>query len=152
MKRKVPEITESVQDLKSLLRQAKKKHEVQRLNVLYLLKSGQAKNRLQVAKLLGVDRGSVGTWLSAYETGGLENLLKRGYAPGRVPILTEPQQNLLRKELERPEGFHSYVRIQEYIAETFGVKMNYKAVYAMVHDKWGAKLKVPRPSHVKKTP
>ena len=152
MKRKVPEITESVDDLKGLLRQAKKKHEVQRLNVLYLLKSGQAKNRLQVAKLLGVDRGSVGTWLSAYETGGLENLLKRGYAPGRVPILTAPQQNLLRKELERPEGFHSYVQIQEYIAETFGVKMNYKAVYAMVHDKWGAKLKVPRPSHVKKTP
>ena len=52
MKRKVPEITESVQDLKSLLRQAKKKHEVQRLNVLYLLKSGQAKTRLEVAKLL----------------------------------------------------------------------------------------------------
>ena len=57
MKRKVfPEITESVEDLKRLLRQAKKKHEVQHLNVLYLLKSGQAKNRLQVAKLLGVDR------------------------------------------------------------------------------------------------
>ena len=44
MKRKVPEITESVQDLKSLLRQAKKKHEVQRLNVLYLLKSGRDQN------------------------------------------------------------------------------------------------------------
>ena len=41
MKRKVPEITESVETLKRLLRQAKKKHEVQRLNVLYLLKSGQ---------------------------------------------------------------------------------------------------------------
>ena len=150
MKRKVPEITESVEDLKRLLRQAKKKHEVQRLNVLYLLKSRQAKNRLQVAKILGVDRGSVGTWLAAYETGGLQHLLKRGYAPGRVPILTEAQQEVLRKALETPEGFHSYVQIQEYIAETFGVKMNYKAVYAMVHDKWGAKLKVPRPSHEKK--
>ena len=152
MKRKVPEITESVETLKRLLRQAKKKHEVQRLNVLYLLKSGQAKNRLQVAKLLGVDRGSVGTWLAAYETGGLKTLLKRGYAPGRVPILTQAQQDVLRKELENPEGFHSYVQIQDYITETFGVKMNYKAVYAMVHDKWGAKLKVPRPSHEKKTP
>ena len=81
MKRKVPEITENVEDLKRLLRQAKKKHEVQRLNVLYLLKSGQAKTRLEVAGLLGVDRGSVDTWLEAYETGGLEKLLKRGYAP-----------------------------------------------------------------------
>ena len=151
MNKKVPEITESASDLKGLLRQAKKKHEIQRLNALYLLKSGLAKNRVQVAKTLGVDRTSVGTWLAAYETGGLQKLLKRGYAPGRVPILTESQQNILRKALEKSEGFHSYVQIQEYIAQAFGVEMNYKAVYAMVHDKWGAKLKVPRPSHEKKT-
>ena len=150
MNKKVPEITESVETLKALLRKAIKKHEIQRLNTLYLLKSGVAKNRLQVADLLGVHRLSVGDWLSAYETGGLEKLLQRGYAPGRTPILTEEQQTLLRKELQKPEGFSSYVQIQEYIADTFGVKMNYKAVYAMVHDKWGAKLKVPRPSHVKK--
>ena len=151
MNKKVPEITESAEDLKCLLRQAKKKHEIQRLNALYLLKSGTAKNRIEVAKTLGVDRTSVGTWLAAYETGGLEKLLQRGYAPGRIPILTEEQQTLLRRELEKPEGFSSYVQIQEYIADTFGVKMNYKAVYAMVHDKWGAKLKVPRSSHEKKT-
>ena len=152
MNKKVPEITESVQDLKGLLRKSKKKHEIQRLTVLYLLKSGQAKNRVQVAERLGVDRMSVGQWLSAYEIGGLEKLLERGYAPGRVSILTEEQQEHLRGELQKPRGFQSYVEIQGYIADTFGIKMNYKTVYAMVHDKWGAKLKVPRPSHVKKTP
>ena len=82
MNKKVPEVTESVEDLKVLGRRAKKKHEIQRLNTLYLLKSGEAKNRVQVASLLGVDRTSVGSWLSAYETGGLEKLLQRGYAPG----------------------------------------------------------------------
>ena len=151
MNKKVPEITESVQDLKVLLRKCQKKHEVQRLTALYLLKSGEAKNRLQVAERLGVNRMSVGQWLSAYETGGLEKLLERGYAPGRVCILTEEQQEHLRSELQEPKGFQSYVQIQHYIAETFGIKMNYKTVYAMVHDKWGAKLKVPRPSYVKKT-
>ena len=150
MNKKVPEMTESVQDLKVLLRHCKKKHEIQRLTALYLLKSGEAKNRVQVAKQLGVDRMSVGHWLSGYETGGLEKLLERRYAPGRVPILTEDQQALLRGELQKPQGFQSYVEIQQYIAETFGVKMNYKTVYALVHDKWGAKLKVPRPSHKKK--
>ena len=50
MNKKVPEITESVQDLKGLLRQAKKKHDIQRLNALHLLKIGQAKNRIQVAE------------------------------------------------------------------------------------------------------
>ena len=151
MNKKVPEITESVEDLKVLLREATKKHEIQRLNTLYLLKSGAAKNRIEVAALLGVDRTSVGNWLSTYETGGLEKLLQRGYAPGRTPLLTEAQQVILRRDLQKPQGFSSYVEIQEYIADAFGVKMNYKAVYAMVHDKWGAKLKVPRKSHVKKT-
>ena len=152
MNKKVPEITESVAALKSLLRDAKKKHEIQRLNALYLLKSGAAKNRKQVADLLGVHRLSVGHWLRAYEAGGLQKLLERGYAPGCKPILTEAQQALLRAELQKVEGFSSYGQIQTYIAETFNIEMNYKTVYTMVHDKWGAKLKVPRPSHKKKTP
>ena len=151
MNKKVPEITESVENLRVLLRKCEKKHETQRLSALYLLKSGQAKNRKQVADLLGSNRISVGHWLAAYETGGLEKLLERGYAPGRVALLTEEQQAHLRAELQKSEGFHSYVQIQEYIADTFGVKMKYKTVYAMVHDKWGAKLKVPRKSHIKKT-
>ena len=151
MNKKVPEITESVEDLRLLLRKCEKKHETQRLSALYLLKSGEAKTRKQVAALLGSNRISVGQWLTAYETGGLEKLLERRYAPGRVALLTQEQQDILRAELEKPEGFQSYVQIQQYIAETLGVKMKYKTVYAMVHDKWGCKLKVPRKSHVKKT-
>ncbi len=151
MNKKVPEITESVETLKELLRQSQKKHEIHRLSALYLLKSGAAKNRKQVAGLLGVDRMSVGSWLKVYETGGLSKLLERGYAPGRLPSLTAEQQEHLRSKLQTAEGFGSYVEIQQYIADTFGVKMNYKAVYAMVRGKWGAKLKVPRPSHEKKT-
>ena len=131
---KVPEITESAEDLKCLLRQGKKKHEILHLNALYLLKSGAAKNRVQVADLLGVHRLSVGDWLSVYETGGLEKLLERSYAPGRKPILTEAQYTRLREELQKPEGFSSYGQIQAYIAETFNVEMNYKTVYAMVHE------------------
>ena len=151
MNKKVPEITECEKELKTRLCTAKKKHEVQRLNALYLLKSGAAKNRTQVADLLGVHRLSVGAWLSVYETGGLEEMLKRGSAPGATPILTEAQKERLREELETPQGFSSYGQIVEFIDKTFNIKMNYKTVYAMVHDKWGAKLKVPRPSHEKKT-
>ena len=81
MNKKVPEITESVENLRVLLRKCEKKHETQRLSALYLLKSGQAKNRKQVADLLGSNRISVGHWLAAYETGGLEKLLERGVCP-----------------------------------------------------------------------
>lgn len=53
-------------------------------------------------------------------------------------------------ELQKPQDFRSYTEIQQYIADTFGVKMKYKAVYALVHDKWNAKLKVPRKNQIKK--
>ena len=151
MNKKVPEITESVEELKVLLRNSKQVHQTQRLSALYLLRSGHAKHRTQVAELLGVHRVTVGHWLEAYEAGGLENLLERRYPPGCLPLLTEEERAILRAELEKPEGFQSYAQIQQYIADTFGVEMKYKAVYALVHDKWGAKLKVPRKSHIKKT-
>lgn len=93
MNKKVPEITESVEDLKAFLPQTKKRQEYQRLSTLYPLKSKQAKNRVQVAALLGVDRISIGHWLASYETGELERLLERGYAPGCLPTLTEEQHS-----------------------------------------------------------
>ena len=150
MNKKVPKITESAEDLKSLLRTATEKHQIQRLSALYLLRSGQAKTRKQVAALIGTNRISVGQGLAIYETHGLEKLLERRYAPGRVSALSEQQQQQLRGELQKPEGFQSYGQIRDYIRETFGVEMKYKTVYARVHNKWGAKLKVPRKSHIKK--
>ena len=151
MNKKVPEITESAEELKSLQGKSTQAHQKQRLSMLYLLRSGHAKNRKQVAELLGLHRTTIGKWLSSYEAGGLEKLLERRFPPGRVSALTEEQQASLRAELQKPQGFRSYGEIQQYIANTFGVEMNYKAVYALVHDKWKAKLKVPRPSHIKKT-
>ena len=49
MNKKVPEITESAEDLKALLRNSTQAYQTQRLSALYLLRSGQAKNRKQVA-------------------------------------------------------------------------------------------------------
>ena len=107
MNKKVPDITESIEELKSLLCTAKHRHETQRLSMLYLLRSGAAKHRKHVAELIGVHRISVGQWLATYETGGLEKLLERQYAPGRVSALSGAQQAVLRVELEKPEGFQS---------------------------------------------
>lgn len=150
MNRAVPEITESVSQLKSLLHNATKPHEIQRLSMLYWIQTKQAKNRIQVAELLGVHRITVGKWLHTYQTGGIDALLERRYPPGRKPLLSEEQLNTLYQRLQTPEGFSNYTEIQQYIENTLGVKMGYKAVYALVHDKWNAKRKVPRKSHQKK--
>ena len=148
---KIPEITESVSELKSLIRKSPKGYQKQRLTMLYLYRSGQVKTRQQAAELIGVHRKTVGDWLSTYTTDGLDALLERDYSTGRPHQLTEEQQELLRQELQKPTGFSSYQQVTDYIEETFDVKMSYPAVYALVRYKWNAKLKVPRKSHEKKT-
>ena len=150
MNKKVPEITESVEELKSLLNTTKDTTKKDKIRLLYLLKSGEAKTRVDVARLLGMNRKSIGQWLSKYEAGGLEQLLERRFAPGRQPYMTPSQLEALRAKVNDPEGFSSYMEIHRYVTETFRVDISYKAIYALVHDRWGAKLKVPRKSHIKK--
>lgn len=150
MNKKVPPITESVEELKTLLKKSKNATEKDRVQMLYLLKSGTAKNRTEVADLIGKSTKTIGQWLSKYEEGGIDKLLQRRYAPGRQPYMTPAQLETLRAKLNDPNGFSSYVEIHQYVTETFEVAIGYKAIYALVHDKWGAKLKVPRKSHIKK--
>ena len=147
---KPPDITESVSELKRLLRKTPVGYQKQRLTALYLFRSGQAGSRKQVADLIGVHRKTVGQWLSTYASEGLDALLDREYSPGRPSRLSQAQQDVLREALKRPQGFSNYQQIVDYIADTFGVEMKYKTVHGLVHYKWKAKLKVPRKSHEKK--
>ena len=143
MNRGLPDITESSTELKDRLRGESVGYKKQRLTALYLLQSGNAKNRKQVADLIGVNRQTVGHWLDAYQAGGIDQMLDRRYSPGRVPLLSEAQRHELRAELDKPSGFSSYGEIQQFIASTYQVEMSYKAVYSLIHDKWQAKPKVP---------
>ena len=150
MKLKPSQITESAAELKKMLRKTPIGHEKQRLTALYIFCSGQAKTYKQVAEMIGVNRRTIGIWFQTYAAEGLDSLLTRKYSSGRPSHLTKEQQELLRSKLNEPGGFSSYQEIVDYIEKTFDVKMNYKAVYAMVRYKWKAKLKVPRKSHIKK--
>lgn len=148
MKKKLPPINESCEDLKVLMQ--KEKQAKQRLNALYLLKTGQAKTRKEVAQLLGVHRDTVGRWLTAYQKGGLDSLLKWEKAPGKTPLLTPEMQQDLKHRLQSDEGFSSYKAIAEFVRNEYGVSIGYDAVYKLVRYKFKAKLKVARKHHKKK--
>ncbi len=152
MNKTLPIIHESADDLKQCLQQARDPRKRQRLHALYLLASGHAKNRSAVAALLGVDRNTVGRWLTQYRDGGLAALLAVYVPAGKRPALAPHQLAQLRQRLEQPDGFASYGEIQQWIATTFGVQMGYHAVHTLVHDKLRARPKVARPSHEKKVP
>jgi transposase len=150
MNKALPKITESEAELKTQLRQARHPKQKQRLQALYLLRSGQARSRVKVAALLGVDRNTVGEWLQRYEQGGLAALLTIQTPPGAKPTLDAAQMSHLRAALARPEGFGSYIEVQQWIAAEFQVEMPYQTVHRIVRYQLRAKLKQPRPVHVEK--
>ena len=150
MNRTLPIIHESADELKHRLQQERDPRKRQRLHMLYLLASGQARRRGHVAALLGLDRNTIGRWLTHYTQHGLAGLLDIYVPAGKAPALAPAQVAQLRQRLDQPEGFASYGEIQQWIATQLGVTMGYHAVHTLVHDKLKARPKVARPTHEKK--
>jgi transposase len=118
--------------------------------MLYLLASGQAHTRQDVARLLGVHRNTVSHWLAVYAAGGLAALLATYVPPGKPVSLAPVVLASLEQALHRPEGFASYEQLRAWVRHTHGVEVKYKTLYTLVRTRFQTKLKVARPSHTKK--
>jgi transposase len=151
MKKELPEIRESVATLRQRLRTERQGRRRVRLQVLYLLKSGQAQTRQEVASLVAVHRHTVGRWLETYDRAGLEAMLTTKTHSNRQPILASGVRQALAKKLHHAHGFASYGEVQQWLHRRHGVQVRYKTLHRLVRYQLRAKLKVPRPSHVKKT-
>jgi len=145
------EITETEADLKDLLRAQKTASAKERVQLLYLLKSGQAKTVDCAASLLGRHRVTVQKWLRLYRNGGLAGLLERKTPPGRKHSIPEWAQNALRKRLAQPEGFNSYGEICQWLQAQLGISAPYKTVHQLVHYHLKASPKIARPQSVDNT-
>jgi hypothetical protein len=88
MRKPVPPIRESADELKQRLKQERHPVRQQRLQALYLVASGHARYRPDVAALLGLDRNTVGHWLDRYAAGGLAALLALYIPKGKRSPLT----------------------------------------------------------------
>jgi transposase len=151
MRKAIPAITERAGELKQHLRHEQDGHKKPRLQMLYLLASGQAHSRQDVARLLGVHRNTIGRWLALYTAGGLKALLAI-YVPAGKPVSLAPAVLAsLEQALRRPAGFASYEALRQWVRRTHGVEVKYKTLYRLVRTRFRAKLKVPRPSHTKKS-
>lgn len=151
MNKALPVIHESAEELKRLLVRERQPAKHQRLHALYLLASGQARFRGEVAHQLGVDRNTVARWLEQYAQGGLAALLQIYVPAGKRKPLTADQLAQLQQQLATPQGFGSYDEARQWIAATFDVTLTYNATHKLLRYKLGAKLKVARPSHIKKS-
>lgn len=139
------EIAESVEDLKQLLRAQKSASDKERLQLLYLLKSEQAKTVQAAAELLGRHRVTVQAWLRLYREGGLSGLLSHQPRLGRQHSIPQWAQDALNKRLQQQEGFNSYGEICQWLESQLGIVSPYKTVHQLVHYHLKASPKVARP-------
>jgi transposase len=118
--------------------------------MLYLLATQQARDRPEVARLLGIHRNRIGRWLAMSAAGGLDALLAT-YVPAGKPV--SPAAAVLaslEQARYRPEGFASYEALRQWVRQTHGVEVKYKTLYTLVRVRFKAKLKVARPRHTNK--
>ena len=146
------EISESQEELETALKHATTASNKERLQMLYWLKSGQVSSRRSLAERLGRDEATITRWGRKYKDEGKKGLLFVKYAPGKVPIISGSDLERLKQRLQEPSGFNSYGQIQQWIHKELGFSLAYKTVYEIVHQRLGAKLKVPRPQSTKQQP
>jgi len=150
MRKALPVIAQDTEILKQRRQRERDGRKKPRLQMLYVLASGQAQTRLEVAQLLGVHRNTIGHWLRRYEGGGLEALLHM-YRPAGKPLSLPPDVlAALAQALRQPAGFASYEALRQWVRQTYHLEGNYHTLYTIVRTRFQAKLKVPRPSHTKK--
>jgi transposase len=118
-----------------------------RLLVIRLAMSG-AHHRGEVARIAGCSVSAVASWAKLCRQGGLEALLQRkSNGHDQCPLSLE-QLEAVRAGLR--EG--KWTRIKDMAAwarETFSIPLSYPAARGIMK-KLGAKIKVPRRSHIKK--
>lgn len=147
-----PEIQEGEEQLKQLLRQQKTASAKERVQLLYLLQSKQAKTVQDAAQLLGRHRVTVQEWLRRYRSGGIVRLLEHPKPTGRPGTIPKWAEVALSKRLQKPQGFDGYQAICEWLDTQLGVKAAYKSVHQLVHYRLQASPEVPRPVSVKQSP
>jgi transposase len=141
-------VKESVKDLKSIQKQ--KPSYYSRIQMLLLIKEGKFITKDALSEALQVSTQSVHIWRTKYNAGGIDRLLedKRGGKPAKI---TAPIHERLGARLNSSkEGFKSFVEIQQWLQENFGIEMKYQALNKYIKRKFGARPKVARKSHIDK--
>jgi hypothetical protein len=142
MRTAIPPITDHVDELRHRLQREHNGHKKPRLQMLYLLASGQARNRQDVAHLLGVHRNTIGRWLAIDASGGLDAVLAT-YVPAGTPVALAPAVLAsLEQALRRPAGFASYEALRRWVRQTHGVEV--KDQDALQHRAYALPGQAPR--------
>jgi len=144
-------VSESVQELKILLRKESYFKNIPRLQALINIKENKFRTREELGDHLGVKRRTIEKWLSDYRLGGLDKMMLSGKRNRKSSMITEEiHKGLEQKVMDREQGFSSYVEAQNWIALEYDVELKYNTVREHLIRHFKTKIKSPRKSHVNK--
>jgi putative transposase len=138
-------ITQTAQQLKTLLAQQTTARGKERVLALYLLKIGKATTLKDLALVLGRDTATLYRWLQKYKTHGLDGILAIRKGQGRKPAIPTEAMERLRQQLQNPEEFKTYGAVRSWLKEECGIEASYKVVHEAVRYKLNVKLQSAKP-------
>lgn len=144
-------VKESVQTLRVSLKKAPP-HQCPKIKMLIEIKTSEfSLSKNELAYRLGVNHNSIQAWRSKYLKSGLEGLLKDGRIGFKPSLISPKTHKKIAIKLSAPEAaFSSYKQLQAWVDKNFIVGINYNSLRHYVKRHFGAKLKVPRKSHINK--
>jgi transposase len=151
MNKTIPQIKETEEEIREML---KSEHQVKRqtrLQALYLIVTKQAKSRSKISKMLGFSRNTISKWLRLYEENGLEKMLEIYKPSGVKSKIPGAAVEEIKAILATEKGFRTYKEIHQLVVNKYKTAVGYSTVHNLVRYKLAAKAKSPRPHNPKKT-
>lgn len=144
-------ITESIKDLKLLLKKVPSHHQLKIRMLLEIKGSETLLSKNELANRVGVNHNSIQTWRTKYIKTGITGLLIDGRIGFKKSTLSKETHKKIEKKLnESIATFTSYKQLHAWVESNLHKGINYNSLRHYVKRKFGASLKVPRKSHIKK--
>lgn len=128
----VEQITENTDELKQLMLSCSLVYQRERVQALYLLKSGQYSTLEEIARIIGRNKTTILRWLNRYQTFDLNSLLEENSSRGRKTIVPDYVAKELKSLLNQPESFSSYEEVRQWLEETYNLNFKNNTVRALV--------------------
>ena len=144
-------IKESLEDLESFKSKITDYQSSQQLTAFILIKSEHYNTLGEVSSHLGIHYVTLNRWLKRYKEVGLEQLLLPITRNKPSKVITPEIHSALESRLYQSDNpFSGYVEVQQWLWDTYGVKIGYKWLWAYMRTKMNSRPKVPRKTNIKK--
>jgi len=144
-------VKESFLELKRFLKISPAHHSSKIRMLMEIKKSDAALSKNELADRIGVNHNSIQTWRTKYQKEGIKGLLTDGRVGFKPSIISTAAHKKIGTKLNASEAaFTSYKQLHEWVEKNLIEGVNYNSLRHYVKRHFGAKLKVPRKSHIRK--